>query len=138
MNTHEGGTIPEEYRVTYNVDKVDTVATVFMGLTMKCAQCHDHKYDPISQKEFYQFYAFFNQSSEPGSGGTNSNTAPLIEAGSAICDADRVKRDVAPTDCRTRSVARHTRAGNGEDSRRVGSPHPAGPRTVAERDSEAR
>ena len=94
MNTHEGGTIPEEYRVTYNVDKVDTVATVFMGLTMKCAQCHDHKYDPISQKEFYQFYAFFNQSSEPGSGGTNSNTAPLIEAGSAICDADRVKRDV--------------------------------------------
>ncbi len=94
MNTHEGGTIPEEYRVTYNVDKVDTVATVFMGLTMKCAQCHDHKYDPISQKEFYQFYAFFNQSSEPGSGRTNSNTAPLIEAGSAICDADRVKRDV--------------------------------------------
>ena len=94
MNTHEGGTIPEEYRVTYNVDKVDTVATVFMGLTMKCAQCHDHKYDPISQKEFYQFYAFFNQSSEPGSGGENSNTAPLIEAGSAICDVDRVKRDV--------------------------------------------
>ena len=94
MNTHEGGTIPEEYRVTYNVDKVDTVATVFMGLTMKCAQCHDHKYDPISQKEFYQFYAFFNQSSEPGSGGTNSNTAPLIEAGSAICDTDRVKRDI--------------------------------------------
>ena len=85
MNTHEGGTIPEEYRVTYNVDKVDTVATVFMGLTMKCAQCHDHKYDPISQKEFYQFYAFFNQSSEPGSGVTNANTGPLIEAGSAIC-----------------------------------------------------
>ena len=85
MNTHEGGTIPEEYRVIYNVDKVDTVATVFMGLTMKCAQCHDHKYDPISQKEFYQFYAFFNQSSEPGSGATNANTGPLIEAGSAIC-----------------------------------------------------
>jgi hypothetical protein len=95
MNTHEGGTIPEEYRVTYNVDKVDTVATVFMGLTMKCAQCHDHKYDPITQKEFYQFYAFFNQSSEPGSGATNANTGPLIEAGSAICSPERVKRDAA-------------------------------------------
>ena len=94
MNTHEGGTIPEEYRVTYNVDKVDTVATVFMGLTMKCSQCHDHKYDPISQREFYQFYAFFNQSSEPGGGATNANTRPLIEAGSLICDSDRVKRDV--------------------------------------------
>ncbi|MEC7861744.1 MAG: DUF1549 domain-containing protein, partial [Verrucomicrobiota bacterium] len=44
MNTHEGGTIAEEYRVTYTADKVDTVSTVFMGLTMKCAQCHDHKY----------------------------------------------------------------------------------------------
>ena len=93
MNTHEGGTIPEEYRVTYNVDKVDTVATVFMGLTMKCAQCHDHKYDPISQKEFYQFYAFFNQSSEPGSGAVNANTGPMIEAGSLICDPERIQRD---------------------------------------------
>ena len=66
-----------------------------MGLTMKCAQCHDHKYDPITQKEFYQFYAFFNQSSEPGSGATNANTGPLIEAGSAICSPERVKRDAA-------------------------------------------
>ncbi|MFT5409780.1 MAG: mono/diheme cytochrome c family protein [Verrucomicrobiales bacterium] len=95
MNTHEGGTIAEEYRVTYNIDKVDTVATVFMGLTMKCSQCHDHKYDPISQEEFYGFYAFFNSSSESGSGATNANTGPLIEAGSPICPPDRVKRDVA-------------------------------------------
>ena len=95
MNTHEGGTIPEEYRVTYTADKVDTVATVFMGLTMKCAQCHDHKYDPLSQKEYYQFYAFFNTSSEPGEGATNANTGPLIEAGSAICSVERVQSDVA-------------------------------------------
>jgi len=52
MNTHEGGTIEEEYRVNYTVDKVDTVSTSVLGLTMKCAQCHDHKYDPITQKEF--------------------------------------------------------------------------------------
>ncbi|MFM1558210.1 MAG: DUF1553 domain-containing protein [Roseibacillus sp.] len=94
MNTHEGGTIAEEYRVTYTADKVDTVATVFMGLTMKCAQCHDHKYDPITQKEYYQFFAFFNTSSEPGGGATNANTQPMIEAGSLICSPERVKRDV--------------------------------------------
>ena len=57
MNTHEGGTIPEEYRVTYTADKVDTVSTVFMGLTMKCAQCHDLKYDQLL-KEYYQFLHF--------------------------------------------------------------------------------
>jgi hypothetical protein len=94
MNTHEGGTIAEEYRVTYTADKVDTVATVFMGLTMKCAQCHDHKYDPLTQREYYQFFAFFNTSSEPGGGATNANTGPLIEASSPICSAERVKRDV--------------------------------------------
>ena len=94
MNTHEGGTIAEEYRVTYTADKVDTVSTVFMGLTVKCAQCHDHKYDPITQREYYQLFAFFNTSSEPGGGAVNSNTKPMIEAGSLICDAERVKRDV--------------------------------------------
>ena len=93
MNTHEGGTIAEEYRVTYTADKVDTVSTVFMGMTMKCAQCHDHKYDPISQEEYYKFFAFFNTSSEPGNGAINANTAPLIEAESPICSIDRVKKD---------------------------------------------
>ena len=77
MNTHEGGTIAEEYRVTYTADKVDTVSTVFMGLTMKCAQCHDHKYDPVTQKEYYELFAFFNASSEPGGGAVNANTKPL-------------------------------------------------------------
>ena len=95
MNTHEGGTIAEEYRVTYTADKVDTVSTVFMGMTMKCAQCHDHKYDPISQEEYYKFFAFFNTSSEPGNGAINANTKPLIEAESPICSIDRVKRDAS-------------------------------------------
>ena len=94
MNTHEGGTIAEEYRVTYTADKVDTVSTVFMGLTMKCAQCHDHKYDPVTQKEYYELFAFFNSSSEPGGGAVNANTKPLIQAGSLLCGPERVKRDV--------------------------------------------
>lgn len=86
MNTHEGGTIPEEYRVNYTVDKVDAVATSVLGLTMKCAQCHDHKYDPISQKEFFQMYAFFNTSSEPGQGATNANTQPVMNYKSPLGD----------------------------------------------------
>ncbi len=81
MNTHEGGTIAEEYRVASIVDKIDTVASAFMGLTLKCAQCHDHKYDPITQKEYYQLFALFNQSSEGGLGAQNGNTAPLLSLG---------------------------------------------------------
>jgi hypothetical protein len=58
--TTEGGIIDEEYRVEYVADRVHTTATVVMGLSMQCARCHDHKYDPISQREYYQFFAFFN------------------------------------------------------------------------------
>jgi hypothetical protein len=57
----EGGIIPEEYRVEYVADRAQTTATVWMGLTAGCARCHDHKYDPISQKDFYRLFAFFNQ-----------------------------------------------------------------------------
>ena len=60
----EGGIIQEEYRVEYVADRVHTTATVFLGLSLQCARCHDHKYDPITQREYYQFYAFFNQMEE--------------------------------------------------------------------------
>ena len=86
MNTHEGGTIEEEYRVAYTVDKVDAVSTSILGLTMKCAQCHDHKYDPISQKEFFQMYAFFNTSSESGKGATNASSPPVMNYKSPLGD----------------------------------------------------
>ncbi len=59
--TGEGGIIPEEYRVEYVADRAQTTATVWMGLTLGCARCHDHKYDPISRKDFYRMFAFFNQ-----------------------------------------------------------------------------
>ena len=64
--TQEGGVIDEEYRVEYVMDRTNTTAKAFMGLTMECARCHDHKYDPISQKEFYGMYSFFNQLNEKG------------------------------------------------------------------------
>ncbi|MEC9092398.1 MAG: DUF1549 domain-containing protein, partial [Planctomycetota bacterium] len=56
----EGGSTPEEFRVEYVADRTHTFATAFLGLTLECARCHDHKYDPISQKEYYQLFAFFN------------------------------------------------------------------------------
>src|SRR5262249_7436500 len=75
----EGGAIPEEYLTAYIVDRVNTTSTVFLGLTVACAQCHDHKYDPISQKEFYQLYAFFNNVPENGLDGAKGNAAPLLK-----------------------------------------------------------
>jgi mono/diheme cytochrome c family protein len=61
----EGGIDLEQFRIESVIDRVNTTATVFLGLTMGCAQCHDHKYDPISQKEYYRFFAFFNNADEP-------------------------------------------------------------------------
>ncbi len=62
----EGGIIDEEYRVEYVADRTQTFGTAFLGMTLECARCHDHKFDPISQKEFYQIFSFFNNVSESG------------------------------------------------------------------------
>jgi len=76
----EGGIVPEEYAVEYVVDRVDTTSTVFLGLTAGCARCHDHKYDPISQREYYQLYAFFNNLPERGNAQKYGNSPPLMKA----------------------------------------------------------
>ena len=64
--TQEGGGVDEEYRVEYALDRVNTFSTALLGLTVACAQCHDHKFDPISQKEFYSLYSFFNNVPDEG------------------------------------------------------------------------
>ena len=78
MINFEGGAIPEEYLNEYVIDRVETTTTTWLGLTMGCARCHTHKYDPISQKEFYQFYAFFNSVPELGLDGRTGNAAPIL------------------------------------------------------------
>jgi len=83
MINFEGGAIPDEYHMAYIVDRVNTTATVWMGLTIACAQCHDHKFDPISQKDFYRLYAFFNNVPERGLDGNKGNSTPLIKVPSA-------------------------------------------------------
>ncbi len=79
----EGGIIPEEFRIEYVVDRVETTSTVWLGLTIGCARCHDHKYDPINQREFYQLFAFFNQVPEPGKYIRNGNSMPYLPAPTA-------------------------------------------------------
>lgn len=110
MINFEGGAIPEEYQTEYVVDRVETASSVWMGLTMGCARCHNHKYDPLTQKEFYQFYAFFNTVAEEGLDGRTGNAKPFLQlpsseqknlltqlnAGVKAKEAALAEREVAP------------------------------------------
>jgi hypothetical protein len=78
ITTSEGGAIPAELEVRYMVDRVETTATVFLGMTAGCAVCHDHKFDPLSQREFYQLGAFFNNSTAQVMDGNQKDTPPVI------------------------------------------------------------
>jgi hypothetical protein len=81
MVTHEGGTIPEENLTNYNADRVKTLGESILGLTLGCAQCHDHKFDPFKQSEYYQMFAFFNTISDKGlDGNAGVNPGPSIQA----------------------------------------------------------
>lgn len=75
----EGGRIAEESRVEYVVDRVETTATVWMGLTAGCARCHDHKYDSLTQREFYQLFAYFNNIDESGNVDSGGNAKPVMK-----------------------------------------------------------
>src|SRR5205823_7713600 len=76
LTNPEGGVDGEEFRVTAIKDRVDTTGQVWMGLTIGCAKCHSHKYDPITQTDYYRFYALFNQT-EDANRGDESPTAPM-------------------------------------------------------------
>jgi hypothetical protein len=79
----EGGIIPAEYAVEYVVDRVETTSAVWLGATLGCARCHDHKYDPFKQKEFYQVFAYFNNVPERGKAFKYGNSPPIMRAPTA-------------------------------------------------------
>ena len=79
VSTSEGGAIDEEFQVRYAVDRVETTSTVWLGLTMGCAVCHDHKLDPITQKEFYQVFSIFNNIAEKAMDGNALLPPPMLK-----------------------------------------------------------
>jgi hypothetical protein len=83
VSTNEGGSIEEEIYVRNIVDQVDTNGTVFLGLTTGCARCHDHKYDPIRAKDYYQLFAFFNNIDGPAMDGNSATWAPVVSVPTA-------------------------------------------------------
>src|SRR5262249_5622587 len=83
VSTNEGGSIEEEVYVRNIVDQVDTNGTVFLGLTTGCARCHDHKYDPIRAKDYYQLFAFFNNIDGSPMDGNGAKWAPIVRVPTA-------------------------------------------------------
>jgi hypothetical protein len=117
----EDGSIPEEWRIANVVDRVDTFGTVFLGLTVECSRCHDHKYDPISQEEYYQLFAYFNNIAEWGVGPNNGNSPPFIEVPRSWPPlAESEDRKITPEPVRL-SSARKTE-GNGLQRPQAGAP----------------
>jgi len=94
MISYQNSSIPEKVRNAYVVDRVNTTATVWLGLTMGCAQCHDHKFDPLTQVDYYRLYAFFNTIAEKPLDGEKGNAVPLI----LLNGAGEVKLDLGKKD----------------------------------------
>lgn len=93
MTTNEGGIIDEEYAVLYTRDRTETVSAVWMGLTAGCATCHSHKFDELSQKEFYEMTAFFNNTTQAVRDGNIKDTPPVIPV---PMEADRARFEMLP------------------------------------------
>jgi hypothetical protein len=79
-STGEGGAIPDEFQAKNNFDRVETMGTVFLGMSLTCARCHTHKYDPIPQTEYYRLLAFFNSTAEPAMDGNSYTYGPVVRA----------------------------------------------------------
>lgn len=118
MTTNEGGIIDEEYKVLYARDRTETTAAVWMGLTAGCAVCHDHKFDPISAKDFYSLSAFFNNTTQPVRDGNIPDTPPKIVVPTREDRAawDEVQRSVAEVTPKLDAITEEARATWSADS----------------------
>ncbi|AGA31165.1 DUF1553 domain-containing protein [Singulisphaera acidiphila] len=97
MQNEEGGVVEEEFRVAYVVDRVNTMATAFLGLTFECSRCHDHKYDPITQRDFYSLYAFFQNIDESGQ---TSYFTPAMPVPTLLLSDDATDQKIADVERR--------------------------------------
>ena len=109
---NEGGSVPEEYRVRYVNDRVTTFGTAFLGLTLECCRCHDHKFDPLSQKDFYSLFAFFDDIEEAGlySFFTDATPTPKLQLmdGSLQKQIDRVTLEIHQKQRRLEKIKKET------------------------------
>ena len=112
VNT-EGGTDDEEFRVAAIVDRVNTTMTVWMGTTSACTQCHNHKFDPFKQKEFYQLFAFFNSTADHGRSNAPELSLPTPEQAARIAKLQRRRRRAEEIGCRVGVVPRRRRLSRG-------------------------
>ncbi len=107
---NEGGIVPDEFIVEYVADRVETTSTVWLGLTMNCSRCHDHKYDPITQKDYYSLFAFFNSIDEHGQDGTSAPTPNMVVyAKGSASEHEGFKQDLTSVEERIRELPQHSR-----------------------------
>ena len=110
----EGGIVEEEYRVAYVVDRVNTFGTAFLGLTTECSRCHDHKYDPITQRDFYSLFAFFQNIDESGQTVYFDNTMPVPTMLLSTPEQDqqlaKLRADIAAAEAKAADARKHAEA----------------------------
>jgi hypothetical protein len=130
--TGEGGAIDEEFYVRYAVDRVQTTGTVFLGLTLGCCVCHDHKFDPITQKEFYRLFGYFGSLTERPMDGNALLPPPAVRVGSAAeaAETERLQKDVAAAQSAIRAALRRFRYEDPVDKARAALP-PGEPRLTS-------
>ena len=145
MTSDEGGLIEEEYLNLYVVDRVATTGVTWLGMTLACAQCHDHKYDPITIKDYYQVYAFFHNVPENGKDGVRDrNPQPFLSVPSPeqAAELSRLNTAIAAADTHLKELTAALDARQSEwETARLASgppPEPAGPATIIPLDNDGR
>jgi hypothetical protein len=119
VQSDEGGAIPEEYLAEYAAERASTAGAVFLGLTFACARCHDHKYDPLSQDDFYRLFAYFNSVDEPGLYSQEPDPLRSHEPYLAVPTAEQTRELAALRERRAAAAAERDRGAPEDDARRA-------------------